>query len=132
MPSNMNTIIRSEKNKAFLEEAEGRGYMTYVNHIKASNMASTPGFYMGSVQLRITDRFGTRYFIGIDMYDMTVLDLSIPKGPLACTAEVQFHRQSDGTDVVDVSLEHLSFEETERFFSRMWISMNFGYYEKTS
>tara|TARA_R100000687_G_scaffold21299_1_gene17753 strand:+ start:391 stop:789 length:399 start_codon:yes stop_codon:yes gene_type:complete len=132
MSSTMNTIIRSEKNAAFLEEAEARGYKPYVNHLKSSQMASTPNFYLGSVQLRLTDRFGTRYFIGIDMYDMDVLNMPRPSGPLSCSAEVQFHRENEDDDVVDVTISHKSFDETEGFFHRMWASMNFGYYEKTA
>jgi len=132
MTSTMNTIIRSEKNAAFLQEAEAHGYKPYVNHLKASQMSSTPNFYLGSVQLRLTDRFGTRYFIGIDMYDMDAISLSRPSGPLSCSAEVQFHRENETDDVVDVTLAHNSFRETEDFFHRMWASMNFGYYEKSA
>jgi len=126
----MKDVIRSEKNEAFLQEAEARGYTQYVNRMSADQNASLPGFYLGSVQRKITDRFGIRYFININMFDMDVLSLPRSGDPLSCSVEVQFSRDNDDKEVVDVTIQHRSFDETEGFLHRMWASMNFGYYEK--
>lgn len=128
----MKDVIRSEKNEAFLQEAETRGYTQYVNRMSADQNASVPGFYLGSVQRKMTDRFGIRYFININMYNIHALNLPQPGNPLSCSAEVQFHRENEACDVVNVTISHNSFEETEDFLHRMWASMNFGYYEKTA
>lgn len=126
----MKDVIRSEKNEAFLQEAGARGYTQYVNRMSADQNASLPGFYLGSVQRKITDRFGIRYFININMFNMDVLSLPRPGDPLSCSVEVQFNRDNDGKEVVDVTIQHRNFDETEGFLHRMWASMNFGYYEK--
>jgi hypothetical protein len=126
----MDTIIRNDLNEGFLREAEERGYRAYVDQTNLDLIRSHPGFYMGSVQKRVRDDQGTRYFIGIEMFNLGVVT-SKALVRFSARASVQFHVDDARKKVANVNVEFTSFEEIEDFFDTMWRKMGFGYYERS-
>jgi hypothetical protein len=124
----MDAIIRNELNEAFLKEGEERGFRPYIDSFKARDNENTPGFYQGSIQKRVSDSSGTRYFINIDMFDMSSVS-SRATYQWSARAWVQFHLDDEDDDTADVAMSFESFAKTEAFFADMWKNMKFGYYD---
>ena len=121
----MDQIIETDVNAEFLAEARRRGYRPYINVMHASSNKTTPGLYMGSMQVAMRDDIGLRYYINIDMWDMSRLR-DIPGQNFSARAEVQFHVGGEDDATVDVAINHRSFAQTESFYHDMWHKMSFG------
>lgn len=117
---------RTALTTAFLAQAEAKGYKPYVDSLKRDDNLDVPNFYLGSVQLRMRDDIGTRYFVNVDMFDVSALTRR-PEH-LVTTANVQFHVDED--NVVDVSQTFTDLDKVEALFDDMWRKMSFGYYSK--
>ncbi|MHC2016275.1 hypothetical protein [Methylobacterium sp. CM6247] len=108
------------------------GYKPYRDGLKDSGERHTPiddRMYQGSVQKRVRDYRGTRYFINVDLYDFTkarqdgLEHRSV--GP-----NVQFSVRDDMDETVDVSgVQGDTIAEIEAFFANLWSRMRWGYYE---
>ncbi|MBO9428840.1 hypothetical protein [Sulfitobacter sp. R18_1] len=125
----MDSIIREKNNEAFLKEGEERGYRPYIDSLKAQKNQRTPGFYQGSIQKRVADDDGTRYFLNIDMFDMGAVSIRA-SNHWSARAWVQFHVESEHGKVADVEISFENFADTEAFFDDIWTKMEFGHYEK--
>ena len=124
----MEQVTISSVNKDFLKEAADRGYKSYVDSLK-SNDPATKNAYLGSVQKRITDDKGCKYFISIDMYEPR--KIGIERDGIMSTVETQFHTQESWRGKsVNVSFSFEGFQDAEAEMERIWTTLGFAYYEK--
>ena len=125
----MKRFIENEVNIDFLEQALERGYRPYVDSMKCSDRV--PSYYLGSVQKRITDDHGTRYFININMYDMSAIN-SNAQTRFTASVDCQITVDSETSKVLDASFSFEDFDSAEKLLDDIWSKMSFDHYERTS
>jgi len=76
-------------------------------------------------QKRITDEYGTRYFINAWYFDNAIVKDSIQ-------FDVQFTIDEDTQDHINVTLVTNDIKFTEAEFDKLWNRMNYEYYEAWS
>lgn len=86
--------------------------------------------YLGSLQKRVEDECGTRYFVNLDIWDMGSVTRGMTPG-LAVEAHAQFREAGPDGTWVNLRRPHADLAETEAFFDRVWTTMGFGMYERT-
>ncbi|GMA73709.1 hypothetical protein GCM10025880_01260 [Methylorubrum aminovorans] len=115
---------------AWRDEFLAAGYKPYHDSFKARGEEHVPDdrrMYVGSVQKRVRDARGTRYFLNVDLYDFTMHQ----GGRRSASANVQFQMSDEdwgGCANVERSVEG-SVAETEAWFWDLWHRMGWGYYE---
>lgn len=115
---------------AWRDEFLAAGYKPYHDSFKARGEEHVPDdrrMYVGSVQKRVRDGRGTRYFLSVDLYDFTMHQ----GGRRSASVSVQFQMaDEDHAGCADVR-RHIegSVSETEAWFADLWHRMGWGYYE---
>ena len=115
------------------DDFEAAGYRPYRDSLKGQGEAHVPldqRMYQGSMQKRVQDEKGTRYFVNVDFYDFSRVTYP-PSMPRSLSAHVQFSVQDRMARVADVgAIDGESPAAIEAFFADLWQRMGWGYYER--
>ncbi|WP_430913947.1 hypothetical protein [Methylobacterium sp. sgz302541] len=115
---------------AWRDEFAAAGYKPFTDSLLAHREEHTPAdrrMYVGSMQKRVTDRRGTRYFVNVALWDLTMHE----GGRRSASASVHFQMLDDNWDgaaEVRRSVEG-SVAETEEWYADLWQRMGWAYYE---
>ena len=110
---------------------EAAGYKPFRDHLKDTerHRPEAERFYQGSMQKRVRDERGTRYFVNVDFWDMAGFPGSGVRNR-SHSAHVQFSVRDEIRETVNVEgVTRKAPAETEAFFADVWSCMGWGYYE---
>lgn len=127
----MNNVLEVAANSSFLQEAVKRGYKPFFDPNEGDQHKEFPGLYLGSVQKRVTDEIGTRYFITMTMFDMGQLPTKM-KIPFKPSATVQFHVKDGFGQTINVEVSDESIDVIEQMLDDIWTKVGYGYYERSA
>jgi len=113
------------------DDFEAAGYRPYSDSMKGrgeENILPSERMYQGSMQKRVVDEFGTRYFVNVDFYDFSRVRPA-SQASRSLSAHVQFSILNEMRRVVNVEGVDGSPAEIEEFFANLWSQMQWGHYE---
>lgn len=120
----MKEIKRTATNAAFLQEAQSRGYGSFVDSSK-----NDPD-YLGSIQKRLADESGTFYFINMNMFDISRYRLPEGASKLMVEIDLQFHTEPNLEGrAVNLKLSFTEFDADEAFIQELWSSGPYAHYQ---
>ncbi len=110
----------------FAAAATERGYSKFQDVLRADGK-----HYVASYQKRVRKGADTAYFVNHHVYDYSSVAGHRGAGA-SVSSNTQFHTEDDmDGDAVNVELlDFHSFEKSEAFFEKMWVTMGFGRYKK--
>ena len=82
--------------------------------------------YMGSYQKRVTDENDTKYFINVNIYDLS--KIVVQKDDFSVSSEAQFHNENGETFNVEYFIDGHTIKQMEDFFEKVWKLMSKVYY----